>query len=112
MTKNRFKDFGKGTASTPEPLSFKLYDEEFECVPQIQGTTMLNLVLESSSDEPGAAAKVIVNFFKQVLKDESYTRFEALVNDKDKIVTVETLSEIVGWLITEYGDRPEEQPEA
>jgi len=112
MATPRFKDFGKGnTPNKFEPLSFKLYDEDFECIPQIQGTVMLNIVSSGSSDDPGAAARMINGFFETVLKKESFTRFTALINDENKIVTVETLSEIVGWLITEYSNRPEEQPE-
>jgi hypothetical protein len=45
------------------------------------------------------------------MQEESYLRFEDLLQDKEKIVSVETLSEIVAWLIEEYGNRPEEQPE-
>ena len=110
MTK-RFKDFGAGTAGENKPLSFKLHDEEFHCVPVMQGKLLLELVVDASSDAPEAAAKVITSFFKQVLQDESYARFDALLSDKDKIVSVETLGEITGWLMEEYTNRPEEQPE-
>jgi hypothetical protein len=113
MTKNRFKDFGSGkNAGAAEPLVFKLHDEEFHCVPQIQGQVMLNLVIESNSDDAASTARVISGFFESVLEDESYVRFEELLKDKKRIVSVETLSEIVAWLIEEYGNRPEEQPEA
>lgn len=112
MTKNRFKDFGAGKdKESIEPIFFKLYDEEFECIPQIQGSVMLNLVAENSSDDSGATARVISTFFSKVLTDESYKRFDALINDKVKIVDVETLSEIVAWLIEEYTNRPNQQPE-
>lgn len=112
MSSTRFKDFGagKGTRNT-EPIVFKLYDEEFTCVPEVQGQVMLNLVIESNSGEADATAKVIFSFFQKVLEDESYTRFEELLNDKKRVVTVETLSEIVAWLIEEYSSRPEAQPE-
>lgn len=112
MTKTRFKDFGAGKNSEKlEPIFFKLHDEEFECVPRIQGSVMLNLVAENSSDDSGATARVITSFFSQVLTDESYGRFELLIHDKEKIVDVETLSEIVAWLIEEYTNRPNQQPE-
>lgn len=111
MTK-RFKDFGYGKAAeSAEPLVFKLYDEEFECYPRIQGKVLLDIVSESSSDDAGATARVILGFFSKVMKEESYVRFEALINDKEKIVQVDTLSEIISWLIGEYGDRPNQEPE-
>ena len=110
--KNRYKDFGKGGDVTKEPLSLKLYGEDFGCVPQIQGKFMLELIKNANGDDGAATARVIDDFFGHVLLEESKVRFDALLVDKEKVVTVETLSEIVGWLIGEYGNRPEEQPEA
>lgn len=109
----RFKDFGYGKAvGSKEPLKFKLYDEEFECVAQIQGKVMLDLVSESTSEDAGSTARVVSSFFGKVMLPESFVRFEALTEDPDRIVSVETLSEIVSWLITEYGNRPNQEPEA
>jgi hypothetical protein len=54
---------------------------------------------------------MITQFFNHVLTDESYERFSALLEDKNRIVLVETLSEIVSWLMVEYTNRPEKQPE-
>jgi hypothetical protein len=108
----KFKDFGVGTApETTEVISFKLHEEEFFCVPQIQGRVMLSLVKNSSSEDPTVAAGTIETFFEQVLTDESLERFNALTTDKNKIVTTETLGQIVGWLLEEYSGRPEAQPE-
>jgi hypothetical protein len=113
MGDNRFKDFGAGVGKASKlPLSFKLHGEDFECVPAIQGRVMLQLIKTSNGDDGAATAGVIDGFFGHVLKDESKVRFDALLEDKEKIVTVETLSEIVAWLIEEYSDRPESQPEA
>lgn len=112
MTTKRFKDFGAGIAEESTPLSFKLHGEEFICVPQVQGKLLLELVSESSSSDPAASAGIVTKLFKYVLEDESYERFDALLVDKKKIVSVETLAEITGWLVEEYTKRPEEQPEA
>lgn len=112
MTKNRFKDFGKGKDSgTAEAIFFNLHGQEFEAVPQIQGSVMLNLVAENASEDAGATARVISSFFSKVLTDESYTRFDSLIHSKTEIVSVETLSDIVAWLIEEYTNRPEAEPE-
>jgi hypothetical protein len=109
----RFKDFGSGTEDkNKEPIKFKLYDEEFTCVPEIQGRVVLNLVADGSSGDPSASARMITGFFQHVLEDDSYKRFDELLNDKHKVVNVETLSEIVSWLMEEYGNRPNQQPEA
>lgn len=109
----KFKDFGVGKQpEIKETISFKIHGEEFFCVPQMQGRVMLSLVKDSASDNLVVAADTIEKFFAQVLTDESLERFNALTLDKDRIVTTETLGEIVGWLLEEYAGRPETQPEA
>ena len=107
----RFKDFGSGSKSDKEPVSFKLHGEDFNCVAEIQGKVLLDMVSRSQSDDPVVAAAVVTDFFDKVLTDESLERFNALVVDKERIVTMETLSEIVAWLIEEYTGRPNQQPE-
>jgi len=110
----RFKDFGTGKQSqaSKDPISFKLHGEEFNCLPQLQGKVLLEFVELANSENAGDSAKVTRTFFTRVLDDESYKRFDLLLEDKEKIVSVETLSEIIGWLIEEYSKRPNQQPEA
>lgn len=109
----RFKDFGTGTGvNNDEPLIFKLHGEEFKCYSQLQGKTMLNLIEESESGDTAAGIKLMSTFFKVALEPESYERFDALTTDPNKIVTMETLSEIIAWLMGSYSGRPESQPEA
>lgn len=104
----RFKDFGTGTSPiNTEPLSFKLYDEEFHCVPEVQGRVILELVADSSSTDPSKSSSVVEKFFGYVLEDESFERFQNLLNSKDRVVSVDTLGEITGWLVEEYTNRPE-----
>lgn len=109
---SKFKDFGVGPdLSKLEEVSFQLHGETFTCVKAIQGKVLLNLVKDSASDDPVAAARVVDEFFSRVLTDESLARFNALLADKDKIVTVETLGEITGWIVEQLTNRPESQPE-
>jgi hypothetical protein len=110
----RFKDFGKGKEdnASAEPISFTLHGENFECLPRLQGKVLLEFVELANSENASDSAKVTRTFFKKVLRAESYTRFDALLEDEKKIVSVETLGEIIGWLIEEYSDRPNPQPEA
>lgn len=109
----RFKDFGStGGNPNAEPITFRLNDEDFTCRPEIPGKTVLNLVARSSDENnPGAAANVVTDFFKTVLVPESRERFDALTEDPDRIVTMETLSSIIEWLVEQYTDRPTERPE-
>lgn len=106
----RFKDFGAGNVEKVEPLSFALHGETFNCVPRVQGKLLLDLVTDANDESK--SAQIITRFFDQVLQDESLVRFNALLADKVKVVDVETLAEITGWLMEEYTNRPEKQPEA
>jgi hypothetical protein len=111
----RFKDFGSGASNGSAPaelITFKLHDEEFTCRGEIPGKTVLNLVAKSSSENPGETAEVITGFFKTVLIPESHERFDALTEDPDRIVSMETLSSIIEWLVEQYTDRPTVRPEA
>ena len=110
MTK--FKDFGAGTdTTTSEAITFQIHGETFECIKAVQGRVLLQLVADSGSNDPVVQSAIIDKFFSHVLVEESLERFNILLTDKYKIVTVETLGEITGWLIEQYSDRPEEQPE-
>ena len=103
----RFKDFGADQDKPKEEMSFKLHEEEFTCRPAIPGKAILNLVSKANAqDDLGEAAGAIDSFFKAVLVPESYERFEALALDPDRIVTMDKLGEIVGWLAEEYSGRP------
>lgn len=109
---SKFKDFGSGVVDSPkETISFKLYDQEFFCLPELQGKVLLGFVANSTEADPALQAKTIESFFEYVLTSESLTQFDLLTTSKDKIVTVETLSEIIAWIVEQYTDRPEEQPE-
>jgi hypothetical protein len=107
---SRFKDFGS-PESSKEPLSFSLFGETFECHPSLQGRFLLYLVSDSNSDYPAAAAAVVTKFFDTVLTEESAKRFNILANDPEKIVSVETLSSVTEWLVSEYAERPTERSE-
>lgn len=108
---NRFKDFGSGGEVDKTPLSFKLHGEEFNCRPSIQGKVLLNIVANSGGDDGVGVANAITSFFSACLEPESFDRFETLLANPDKIVTVETLGEITAWLVEEYSSRPTKQPE-
>lgn len=109
---SKFKDFGSGSSNdNKEPISFKIHDEEFNCMPEVQGKVLLNIVADAGDEDPTKAASAINSFFNFVLDDESSVRFEALTTDKHRVVTVETLTEIISWLMEIYTNSPEAQPE-
>jgi hypothetical protein len=107
----RFKDFGAGNEVVDEPLSFSLHGETFECRPAIQGKMLLSMVADAESDDTAKVVKVVTEFFQKTLMPESYERFEALIEDPERIVTVETLGEITAWMVEQYTERPTKEPE-
>lgn len=112
MSDKRFRDFGSGSAIT-EPISFKLHNEEFHCRPSLQGKVLLEMAAsaQATGDDTSAAATMIDSFFAKALLPESLDRFNALLTDPERIVTVETLGEIAGWLTEQYSGRPQQGPE-
>jgi hypothetical protein len=108
----KFRDFGTVSIDeNREPISFKINDEEFHCIRAIPGKILLEMVAKSSSESSADQANMINEFFSQVLLEESLERFNALIVDKERVVTAETLGEITGWLVEQYGERPNPQPE-
>lgn len=107
----KFKDFGAPSVEESEPITFKLHDEEFSCVKALPGKVLLDMVARSNSDNSADQASMINEFFSHALVDESYERFNSLIVDKERVVSAETLGEITGWLVEQYGDRPNPQPE-
>jgi hypothetical protein len=103
----RYKDFGAPfDAETAEKLTFKLYGEDFECYPEMQGKTLLEFVRNSSSDDITESISAITDFFSKVLVPESFEKFESLADDPNKIISISTLTEIVSWVMEQYADRP------
>lgn len=107
----KFKDFGAPSVEGGEPVSFKLHDEEFHCVKALPGKVLLDMVSRSASENSADQASMINEFFAHALVEESYERFNSLIVDKERVISAETLGEITGWLVEQYGDRPNPQPE-
>lgn len=107
----RFRDFGSGENLNQEPISFKLHGEDFHCLKNLQGNTLLNLVAKAGSGNAEDAAFTVKEIFSKALQPESYERFSKLIDDPEKVVTVETLGQITAWLVEQYSGRPTQGPE-
>ena len=109
MTK-KFKDFGQSNVSDLPEIKFKLHGEEFVCHRAIQGKVLLEVAGGFDETKTSNANQIIDDFFKIALEPESFDRFYTLIHDPEKIVLVETLGEITGWLVEQYSARPTEEP--
>jgi hypothetical protein len=109
--KKRHKSFEVKNIEDSEPLTFDLGGEEFACHPEVQGKMILDIIKaaadEDDPDQRGMMMAVgVLDFFKKVMDAAEYERFSALMEDPKRIVSMDTLSEIMSWLIEEYTDRP------
>jgi hypothetical protein len=110
MTKARHKDFGKPVLPDEmEPVSFDLYGQTFQCYKQINGIALLRFVKEANAEDGARATQALLDIFKRVMNDAEYDRFMELCEDPDTVVPVETLSDIISFLIEIYTDRPTKQ---
>ena len=110
----KFKDFGAPAlaASSDEPITFQLYGETFRCIPAMQGTTLIEFIAQASMDDPSAGARAVLNFFTTVIVQSDLEKWEAMTKSSETIVPMETLSEIMDWLVEQYSARPTEPPTA
>jgi hypothetical protein len=111
MTTKRVKDFGSPKNEEAPPLEFKLYGEKFRCYPEVQGAKLMEFSEKVSSEDQAIVMRALLDFFKIVLLPEDYPKLQELWDDPDRIVPIETISEIVSWLVEEYTDRPTEASE-
>jgi hypothetical protein len=103
----RFKNFGT-PASSDEPIVFELYEQSFRCRPAIQGRMLIDLVSQADQENMAKAALAILAFMDRVLVEESRVRFKEMTDSDDYIVDMQTLSDVMEWLIEQYAGRPTE----
>lgn len=103
----RQKDFGAPVIMDEmEDVGFDLYGQHFVCYKQINGIALLRFVKEANNEDGARATQALLDIFERVMNQTEYDKFIALCEDPDTIVPVDTLSEIIGFLIEVYTDRP------
>lgn len=112
MTKRQPRQFGTRPATKIEDsqVGFVLGETKYRCKGDIQGAVILDFIAAAEDGASGAAAKIIP-FFESVLPAAEFTKFSAQLKSEDEIIEIETLSEIVGYLIEEYTERPTQESE-
>lgn len=109
MTKARHKSFtSKPRIQTP--VTFELDGEAFTAKPAIPGALLLDFIADADSDDGGRAAQALIDFVTNVIVPDDRERFTQLVRDEERIVEIETLAEVVEFLVEEYASRPTESP--
>lgn len=107
----RHKDFGSPfAASSDEPITFTLYGETIRCKSAMQGRSLIDFIAQSSQDDPSSAARAVLSFFDQAVVEEDHDTFNRITTGTETIVPMDTLSEIMDWLVEQYTGRPTEPP--
>lgn len=112
-TRRRHRSF---TIKSDKPLpknmkiTFDLGDESFTCRDFIQGAVMLDFV--SAADEGGAAAAAkLLEFLKHAVVDADQSKLNELLYGDRVQVPMETIAEVVAFLVEEYTQRPTQELE-
>lgn len=112
MATRKVKSFKKQDAKPlekVEPIVFELEDQEFKAYGQVPGAVLLEFISRSSGEDSADTAKAILYYLEESMDKATYKRFNALIHDPEVLIEIETLSEIVGHLISERsGARPTE----
>lgn len=91
------------------PIAFELEGEEFEAYGNVPGAVLLEFMEYAGSERAADTAKGILLYINKSLDEKNLERFNKLIHDPDVMIELETLSEIVSYLIEERGDsRPTE----
>lgn len=83
--------------------------ETFTCIDDIPGGVMTDFSEYVSRSEIGGLAGML-KVIEGVLIDEDVPRFRAVIHSKEKIVNLDTLGDILEWVIEQYADRPTKRP--
>lgn len=109
MTK-RHKIFATHKPAAKSDLTFKLGSQLYTCNDEIQGACILDFIAAADESAARAGARILP-FFNDVLPEKELERFNKQIKAPDEIIEMETLSEIVAWLIGEYTSRPTQASE-
>lgn len=87
----------------------KRWVETFTCIPVAPAGVLDDLASASTVDSNGNRvynARSLVSFFEGVLIDEDVERFRAIVRDKNRIVPLAQMGDVMIWLAEELTGRP------
>lgn len=109
MATRKIKSFTTATEAAPaEPIVFQFTEdgEEFEAYAEVSGAVTLELVASAGSDDPSETAAGILAYLKGSMDASTYRRFNKFVKDPANNIKIETLSEVVAYLVEERTSRP------
>lgn len=91
-------------------LDFTIDDDTFDAAPALPGDVFVEFVglYNSTGDVDGLKEQhdLLKQALELVLLDESWQRFAARLKDKARPIEDDQMSDVVIWLLEEYGMRP------
>ncbi|UDL16776.1 tail assembly chaperone [Arthrobacter phage Atuin] len=109
MASRKIKSFAAPSAKEEapvEPIVFELAGTEIEAYGEVSGAVLLDFIANSNGDNSGDTAKAILAYLKDSMDAENFTKFDSIIRDPKTLIKIETLSEIVAYLVEERASRP------
>jgi len=95
-------------------IKFKIDDDVFEAVKDIPAQIMLDFAVGAQQLETTASnqgVETILKLLEMSLLPESGQRFRRRMSDPDSPIGIQTVMEVIPWLMEQYGMRPTQSPE-
>lgn len=103
-----FQDFDAARAERArarEPFGFTLGGESFECIT----VPIFGDELDALTQDETLGASVVNTIKRNLIDDDSRTRFDALIRRRDDPIDTEALIEVRNWMSEQYVGRPTER---
>lgn len=108
MAPRKLKSFTSKKTEKVEPIPFELEGEKFEAYGAVSGAVLLDFLAAAAGETSGDTAKALMVYLERSMNASEWRRFNKLIHDPDVLVELETLSDIVSYLIEERSSRPME----
>jgi hypothetical protein len=100
----------------PKVIEFKIDDDVFRCHPRLPAQVLMDFAVQADAmgDNPSGqqGMDAMVSVLQATLIPEHFTRFRERMRSPERPIDFEQVSEIVPWIMEEYGLRPTEPSES
>lgn len=102
----RVKDFSKARPT----VEFRIDDDMFFAFPALPARVLVEFAMtfDGVNQETPADKQMdaMLSILERALQPDSYKRFAARVEDREKPIDLEQINDIMEWMLGEYGLRP------
>lgn len=99
----RFKDF----SISWEPVTFKMEDDTFECLPEIPLDAVIEMATLASGTDRAQQMRQVFDFFDGIMTPESAAKLrERSAKGSLQPIGMRLITQVIPWLMEVYGMRP------